>query len=59
MTPTAVFDNLPVVKQTTVYLTSSLVRRIKSLTAKTGISQSEIIRRGIEMFLEKMGIPKK
>jgi len=45
-------------KRTTIFLSATVRDRLKALSRKTGAPVSELIRRGIEMFLDKEA-PKK
>ncbi|HLW80631.1 MAG TPA: ribbon-helix-helix domain-containing protein [Candidatus Acidoferrales bacterium] len=49
------FDTLSDVtlKRTTIFLRPSIVARLKAVSRRTGAPVSELIRRGIDMFLAK------
>jgi predicted DNA-binding protein len=46
-------------KRTTIFLSATARDRLKALSRKTGAPVSELIRRGIEMFLDKEAPRKK
>jgi predicted DNA-binding protein len=46
-------------KRTTIFLRPSALDRLKALSRKTGAPVAELIRRGIELFLDKEAPKKK
>jgi len=46
-------------KRTTIFLTTTARDRLKALSRRTGAPVAELIRRGIEMFLDKEAPKKK
>jgi predicted DNA-binding protein len=46
-------------KRTTIFLSATVRDRLKAVSRRTGAPVSELIRRGIEMFLDKEAPKKK